>query len=63
MAEKPYKIEMKRREYDFSFDCRTYREWAAKGDVWLDDDPDSFTLAPGFHLRGENQTAAEESRS
>uniref|UniRef100_UPI0037424640 hypothetical protein n=1 Tax=Methanofollis aquaemaris TaxID=126734 RepID=UPI0037424640 len=63
VAEERYGIEMKRREHYFSFDYRVYREWAANADVWLDDDPDSFTLAPGLHPAGENQTAAEESRS
>ncbi|WP_425515767.1 hypothetical protein [Methanofollis formosanus] len=63
VAEERYGVEMRRREHYFSFDYRIYREWTAKADVWIDDDPDVSTFAPGFHPPGENVTAAEESRS
>ena len=63
VAEERFGIEMKRREHYFSFDDRAYREWMAKADVWIDDDPDLSTFAPGLHQGGGNEAAAEGDRS
>jgi len=63
VAEERYGIEMKRREHYFSFDSQVYREWMAKGDVWIDDDPDLSTFAPGSHPAGAKITARKEPRS
>jgi hypothetical protein len=61
VADEHFGIEMKRREHYFSFDYRTYREWMAKADVWIDDDPSTF--APDVHQGGGNDPAAEGDRS
>ncbi|WP_394326507.1 hypothetical protein [Methanofollis ethanolicus] len=63
VAEERFGIEMKRREHYFSFDHRAYRDWMAKADVWIDDDPDPSTFAPGLHQGGGNDPAAEGERS
>ena len=63
VADEHFGIEMKRREHYFSFDDRAYRDWMAKADVWIDDDPDPSTFAPGLHQSGGNDPAVEGERS
>jgi hypothetical protein len=63
VADEHFGIEMKRREHYFSFDYRAYHDWMAKADVWIDDDPDPSTFAPGLHHGGGNEVTTEGEHS
>jgi len=66
VAEDLYGIEVKRREHYFSFDIGLYKSWAARAEIWLDEEPidpkddsDLHTFASDLHQVGVKKEGCE----